>query len=206
MSRAIALNASPQRPAAVDPLSVNAPLFRRLVEGLSPDRRAVVLDLGLARAETVALFSPFRCRLDVADLADGLDELIAEPDPALLPERVEALLPPRRSEPTDIVLCWDLLNYLPRPALTALMDNLASRSRPGTWVHFMVVYSGTRMAARPNHYAPRSDGTLLTIPVTRTEREAPRYSSEDLSRCLRGYTAESSVLLRNGMQECLYRL
>lgn len=199
------LRAGTERPGA-DPLSVSAPLFRRLVESLDPERRAVVLDLGLARAETVALFSPFRCRLDVADLAEGLDQITAESDPALLPALVEQLLPPRRNEPTDIVLCWDLLNYLSKPALTVLMDNLASRARPGTRVHFMVVYSGTRMPERPNHYAPKADGMLLTIPVSRKDREAPRYSSEDLSRCLRGYVVESSVLMRNGMQECLYRL
>lgn len=205
MSGATMLRAGTGRPGADAP-SVSAPLFRRLVESFDPERRAVVLDLGLARAETVALFSPFRCRLDVADLAEELDQIAAESDPALLPALVERLLPPRRNEPTDLVLCWDLLNYLSRPALTALMDNLASRARPGTRVHFMLVYSGTRMPERPNYYAPRPDGTLLTIPVTRSEREAPRYSAEDLSRCLRGYVVESSVLMRNGMQECLYRL
>lgn len=190
---------------AAEPVPVNAPQFRRLVESLSEERRSVVLDLGPARAETVALLTPFRCRLDIADLAEGLDTLDQEPDPALLREKVEALLPRPRQEPVDIVLCWDLLNYLQRPALTALMTCLSARMRPGAFAHLLIVYSGTTMPARPSRFAPLPDGRLIETPTTDARRNAPRYSPEDLGKCLRGLRSESASLLRNGMQEFLFR-
>lgn len=192
---------------ATDPGVVNAPLFRRLLDTLSADQRSVILDLGSARPETLALFGRYRCRLDFADLAEGIDGLVPDPeDPRALRSRAEALLPPRRHEPVDVVLCWDLPNYLQRPALTTLMDCIAERARPRSLVHLMVVYSGTRMPARPSHYAPLPDGRLASTPATTDQRDAPRYSPEDLGRCLRGYVVEGAVLLRNGMQEFLFRL
>ena len=45
-----------------------------------------------------------------------------------LRERADELLPPRRPEATDVVLCWDLLNYLGLPAIAALSSRLAARA------------------------------------------------------------------------------
>jgi len=39
-----------------EPVGFNAPLFRTLVEKLGPNRRWVVLDLGAACTQTIALF------------------------------------------------------------------------------------------------------------------------------------------------------
>jgi len=165
----------------------------------------VLLDLGPVRPETVALLTPFRCRLEIADLADGLAALDQEPDRELRREKAEALLPPARQEPIDIVLCWDLLNYLQRPAITTLMECVGARMRPGAFAHALIVYSGTRMPARPSHFAPLPDGRLIETATTAAETNAPRYSPEDLGKCLRGFRAESAMLLRNGMQEFLFR-
>lgn len=196
---------SPTRPpASADAGGVNAPLFRRLLELQSPERRAVVLDLGPARTETVTLFSQFRCRLEFADLGDSYEQLNAEPGPPPL-ELIESVLPRRRQEAADIVLCWDLLNYLQQPALKALMARVAARSRPGTLVHALIAYSAPRMPAKPDRYAATADGQLLIRHTTGAECAAPRYTPEDLRHCLPDYRVESAMLLKNGMQEFLLR-
>lgn len=193
------------KPLAAALAPVNAPLFRRLVESLSDEKRSVLLDLGPACPELVTLLTPFRCRLNIADVADGLADLDAEPDPALLREKVEALLPPAGKEPLDIVLCWDLLNYLQRPALSALMASIAERMRPGAFAHVLIVYSATHMPQRPSSFSPMPDGRLIETVTTEAQRNAPRYSSDDLRQTMRGFTAESAMLLKNGMQEFLFR-
>src|SRR5690606_21094020 len=108
---------------------LNAPLFRALVERLDEGRRWVVFDLGRARTETIALLGRVRCRLEVLDIADDLERLNGDLEPRELQREVERLLPRERSEPVDAVLCWDVLNYLRRPALAALMDGIAGRAR-----------------------------------------------------------------------------
>ncbi len=194
------------RETIAKPIRFNAPLFRSLVQRLDTGERCVVLDLGAARTQTVSLFGRYGCRLDIADLIDGVEQLNAEPDPECLQDRAEALLPVPHAEAADAVLCWDILNYLDRPALTALMSRVAARSRPGTLVHMLIVYAETHMPACPGHIVPQEDHSLLDVAVSRGEREAPRYTPCDLTDCLHGYALERAVLLTNGLQEMLFRL
>lgn len=182
--------------------ALNAPLFRSVIERLHAGGRWVILDLGAAQSGTVSLFSQFRCRLEIADIGPDIDLLNAAEDPAAV---AEALLPPGREEPVDIVLCWDLLNYLSRPALTALMDGVARRSRPQTLLHGLIVYSARRMPVRPGRFLPTEDARLLNVGASLEQRDAPRYSPEDLALAMPLFTVERAMLLRNGMQEFLFR-
>jgi hypothetical protein len=198
-SRAASSGASPG-----DGLS--APLFHSLVDRLGDGGRFVVLDLAAARPATLRLLSQFRCRYEVAELADAIDLLNAEQDPRRLRTLAEAALPERRREPTDIVLCWDLINYLNRPALTAVMECIASRGRPGTLVHALVCYSARRMPERPSSFLPIDEQHIEIVAPGKVQRDAPRYSPEDLASCMPRYAVDRARLLRNGMQEFLFRL
>ncbi len=199
------LGAATARAQFEAPATVNAPLLQSLISKLAEDRRWIILDLGAARPQTIELMNRFRCRLDIADLADTLDTLNAAGDSDELSERAEALLPKRHAEPTDVVLCWDFLNYLERGVLSALMERVAARCRPGAFVHALIVYS-ERMQPEPGQFAPVDDGHLLNLSRAKLERIAPRYSAEDLHACLPDYTVERVRLLGNGMQEYLLRV
>lgn len=184
---------------------LNAPLFRGLLQGMEDDARRVVLDLGPARSATVATFGRFRCRLEITDLGDAIESLNAAEGPDELRARLVALLPPRRREATDVVLCWDLLNYLEPPALKGLMEEVQQRLRPGSLVHALIAYSTPRMPARPQHIVPTDDYRLVHAPVTSEERPARRYTPDELGRLMGGYVVERAMLLKNGMQEFLFR-
>src|SRR5512143_230605 len=193
------------RPGA-GPEALNAPLFHSLIQRLEGGGRWVVLDLGAARSDTIRTFGRFRCRLDIVELADSLESLRAVTDQRLLRQRVEAVLPRRGTEGIDIVLCWDLINYLPQPALTAVMECIAGRCKAGALAHGLVYYSTRTMPERPGCFVPIDDQRLVNMAVPGPERPAPRYSPEDLARCMPRYTVERGRLLRNGMQEFLFRL
>jgi hypothetical protein len=188
------------------PEALNAPLFHSLMRRLEDGGRWVVLDLGAARGNTIQTFGHFRCRLDIVDLADGLEAVREETEPRVLRQRVESLLLPRAGEATDIVLCWDLINYLSEPALTAVMECIAVRCKPGALAHGLVYYSMRQMPERPGSFVPLEDQKLANLAPPGPERPAPRYSPEDLARCMPRYTVERGRLLRNGMQEFLFRL
>ncbi len=57
----------------------------------------------------------------------------------------------------------------------------------------------------PLKFAPLADGRLVETTTTDVQRTAPRYSPDELGRCLRAFRVESAVLLKNGMQEFLFR-
>jgi hypothetical protein len=116
------------------------------------------------------------------------------------------MLPPPRDELVDIVLCWDILNYLTRPSIRALMDGIARRCHAGSLVHALIVYSAPRMSSRPGRYVPTDDGRVLNVSGSGSQIESPRYSPEDLSLAMPRFTVERAMLLRNGMQEFLFRM
>ena len=96
-------------PAEDDVGRFGAPRRQQLIGALANAPR---IDLAVQRIETVRELGKFRCRLEFVELADGLDSLNGEIDPRRIRQTADALLPPRRTEQTDIVLCWDLINYL----------------------------------------------------------------------------------------------
>jgi hypothetical protein len=206
------LNLNPTSDAP--PRVVRVPLFNMLAQRLQRGGRWVILDFGPAHSGTVAFCNRFRCRLEVADLARDLGSLNELDDPAEFARHAEAILPPPRGDPPDIVFCWDLLNYLRRPALTALMDRVAARARAGAMIHALIVYSAARMPARPGAYQPvfDPDGVpdqetlLVRSPDAGDDRDAPRYTPDDLRRCLPAYRLDRGTLLSNGLQEFLFRL
>jgi len=188
------------------PENFNAPLFRSLVDGLSARERWVVLDLGTARTQTIKLFSQHRCRLDIADMAGDIAELNASPEQSQVQQAICKMLPKSSDEATDLVLCWDMLNYLERPALRAVMSHIAARGKAGTLVHALIFYSHTHMPSQPGCYVPQEDNSLSDVATSLDERPAPRYSPDDLKQCLSDYSIERAMLLSNGMQEFLFRL
>lgn len=189
------------------PQALNAPLFRSLVEPLESGERRVVMDLGAATNQTIELFSQYPCRLDIADLTNSLDQLEAQfDDEDGLKAAVEALLPRRQEEPVDIILCWDILNYLSRPVLKTVMSSLAARARPGAQAHALIYYSDTHMPERPGLFVPMPDCSLVSNDAGPATRKAPRYTPDDLTRAMRSYRIERAMLLGNGMQEFLLSL
>lgn len=191
------------------PALLNAPLFRQLVGQLDGAGRRIVLDLGAASTPMLSLLGRSRCRVEIADLPDegGIDRLNSDLSPDGLVALAASLLPKHRSdEAVDLVLCWDLLNYLKPNAMSALMSTIAARGRPGMLAHALIVYSERSMSARPGRYVPTEDLKLLDRSSPAAMIAAPRYSPEFLGSNLGKFAIEHARLLGNGMQEFVFRL
>lgn len=195
---------APPDPAA----AVHAPLFRDLVMNLDETGRHVILDLGAASTPLLTLLGHSRCRVEVADLAHfgGIDFLNStEPGPALV-EAAESLLPDKLSDDAiDVVLCWDLPNYMTLDSLSALMDAIGHRVRRGALAHALIFYADSDMQQHPGRFVPTADGDLLDHGVPGETIAAPRYSLEDLGNVMGRFVIDRARLLSNGMQEFLFR-
>jgi hypothetical protein len=86
------------------------------------------------------------------------------------------------------------------------MECIAARCKRGALAHGLVYYSAKRMPDKPTTFVPADDQHLTQVAVPSGERPAPRYSPEDLAKCMPRYTVERGRLLRNGMQEFLFKL
>lgn len=191
---------------------LKAPLFGQLIDQLSAERRWVVLDLGTSSTALLELLADSRSRVEVADLygsgaIDDLNAALQDDDTAILPRIAEQALPAHAPDaPVDVVLCWDLFNYIEPGAISALTEVIEQRARPGTLAHGLVVYSETDMPAEPGRFRPAPDSRLLDTRTVTGVVPAPRYTPEALSRMMGRFTIERAMLLGNGMQEFLFRL
>ena len=192
------------------PVAFHAPLFHDLVAGLEATDRHVVLDLGAASTALLALLGQARCRVEIADLAHfgGIDRLNATESGPALQAAVNSMLPTRRPDDAfNLVFCWDLPNYLTLNALSALMNAIADRARPGAVAHALIYYAERDMREQPGRFVPTAEGEkLIDCSATQAVIAAPRYSPEDLEKGMGRFALDRARLLSNGMQEFLFRL
>jgi len=183
-----------------------APLLASVLERVRDEDSWAILDMASARRSNVAFFSDCGCRLAVADL---IDQLVAPEElpgsRQALDDYLASLLPPTLAGSLNLVLCWDLPDYLPRPSLAALMRVLAPRMRPDGLVHLFVNYAQPRIPAVPCKHEIQSDGSLLRRPRNTALRAAPRYSMAEVERLMPEFAVERGILLKNGLQENLLR-
>lgn len=199
-------------PAPVAELT-NSPLLVSLTGQIAAHGRCEVLDLGPAVGANVAFFGELHCRLHIADCAAPLLALkerltrqeAAEGGAELSPEaELNRLLPLDLDAPLDAILVWDLLNYLDRPLLKALMAHLAPWVSGDTWLHGYVC-SRREMAAQPARYRLTSEGRLAITAGSAERCACPAYTQPDLLNLMPQFGVSRSTLLPSGMQEYLFR-
>jgi hypothetical protein len=185
--------------------SFKAPLLDRLLDGVEPEIRQVVLDLGGPSQALLERLSTNRpCRVEIADfVANDVLEL-ANSTEDLRPSLIRRLLPQPNRERLNLILCWDLPNYLKLDVFRQLCEVFAGRAAPGCRLHMLVAYSKREMGALPATYRLRDDGQLSQSFQNEEFVAAPRYSPEDLGRAVGRFKYERGVLLANGMQEFVY--
>ena len=199
----------PAPSAGVVAVAFKAPLLARILDPERKTRREVVLDLGAASQPMIDQLSlTFPGRIEVADLhgcgaitlLNAQEDRPGQADTSL----VESALPQPNDELLDLVLCWDLPNYLTVPALCRLFDVVARRAAPGCRVHMLITYSRREMFPQPARYFPGADGQLKQVGSGDRFVAAPRYSPEELNRAVGNFRYQRGVLLANGMQEFVY--
>ena len=117
-------------------------------------------------------------------------------------EQLRSLLSLPAGEQVDICLFWDLFNYLPASAASALMDVLRPHLRPGTRGHAFGVHK--RGAPEdPRVYGIGSADTLTLRPRQRPVSGYAPMPQAQLQSALAGFRFERSVLIADGRLEIL---
>ncbi len=170
-----------------------------LVEG----RKYAILDLGQATGVNVDFWSRFPCRIYIEDFYHNYHALSGEdpehPRVARLPE----LLAYSPDTTFDVILAWDVLNYLELEDIDALIRHLRPRCQPGTFL-FALISSQPEIPEEPNLFKIIDRDRMISQLRTSRSRPSPRYHPKDLARILAPFEVSSSFLLRNGIQEFVF--
>jgi hypothetical protein len=177
-------------------------LFPSLFGKLDRGRRIQILDIGPAFPETLDFFSACRCRLHFAGLYE--EEVVlqgsGERERPELVELFRELLAVPEKRRFDLVLLWDLPNYLDDEALSAFSEALAPHLHPRTLGHgFAVRTQDTRLS--PRWYGIK-DKHLFTVrkPWTPQPRFNP-HSQAILINMLTCFSIDRGMLLPDGRLE-----
>lgn len=171
----------------------------------SEDTTLRVLDLGPARSANLEFFSRYGGQLTVSDLYRGLRDVRAatSDDDNRKAKAFAELLPFDKPTRFDLILAWDLLNYLTPQEHHLLMASLEPFCLSGT-VLLAFVSTQKEMPPAPSAYSIRDPDTLVYEEREGRARPCPRYLEADLLKRMQGLSVQNRYQLRNGMLEYVF--
>ena len=176
-------------------------LFQELVY----DRPYRILDLGAARGPNVEILSGFCSRIQIEDLYASLGEvgLIGDACADATPSWPDRIVAYSEGRPFDIILAWDLMDYLGRPGIDALMERLRRCSATGAYL-FALTWTRKEIPAEPIHFRLVDRQTLVYESPTSKTRRGPIFTPRDFAAMAGGFRVHHSFLLKHGVQEYLF--
>lgn len=179
----------------------------RFLVGLGGRTQPVLLDLGPVVGSNVTFFrEEVGCKICLEDLPKDIDRHVIEGKPEQLAGFFDTRFP-YESETIDGILCWDIIDFLDRPAAERLARQLKRLLRPdGVLLAFF-------STADPSS-TPRPTYTKHVV-VDRTHIQYRSYSAargkqrpllnRDIQRLLEPLRVTENVLLKNNLREMLFR-
>jgi hypothetical protein len=204
----------PRRPAATAPAAetgaVSAELtyptkaLQKFLAALQARENPVLIDLGPVVGSNVTFFGEhLGCRIRVEDLASDIDRHVKDGKLADLPRFFSTRFK-EGPESVDGILCWDVLDYLDRPAAQTLAASLAAMLRPdGALLGFF--NSGEVGEAVYTKYIVVDRTTLRhrTYPARRARQRS--LLNGDIIRLFKGLRVTDSFLMKSNIREMLFK-
>jgi len=197
------------RPApTAAPAEYGSPALARVAEHLARGGKRQVLDLGKALQHNLDFLSQFPTRLFFEPLEDVLSDVRAgtvrvEPDSAPPPPPFAGLFVYPAEVRFDLILAWDLFDYLEPEHIDALCERLSPHLARDCLL-FCLVSNQAEIPAEPRRYRILTEGRLAYEPRGPARIPGPQHSAMALKARLPDFSLERSFLLRNGMQEYLF--
>lgn len=179
--------------------------FNVVYHQLRKDRKLHVLDLGPACGQNIEFFAQFPCKVYIEDFYNTLASFdYLAPEDGFSYDRIfDYLLPYQNGTHFDLILAWDLFNYLDREQFHHLVRHLRRFSRKGT-VIFSLISTLKHLPEKPNQFRIIDSERLLYESCSTVLKTCPRYQQTDLDQILKGFRTCNSFLLRNGFKEYLF--
>jgi hypothetical protein len=196
-------------PAAVpsssaDEVSHTTRSLQKFVTSLQSRENPVLLDLGPVVGSNLSFFGEqLGCRIRVEDLATDLDSHFQKDAVDQLPAFLTKRFPQPRAS-VDGILCWDLFDYLDKPAAEVLATAMAGLLKPdGALLGFF----NTIEARQPVYtkYMVVDAGHLRyrTYPAARARQRA--LLTGDIIRLFKDLRVSESFLMKSHVREMLFR-
>jgi hypothetical protein len=191
------------------PVSAEDPVFatkalRKFLISLTAREMPVLLDLGPVVGSNVSFFgAQLGCKIFVEDIFADLDRHIRagklEDLPVFLKKRFS-----QETASVDGILCWDLIDYMDKPAAQQLANELTRLLRPdGALLAF---FGNTPpRETRYTKFVIVDEDNLKYRSYEAARGRQPILLNRDISRLFSGLRVADSYLLKNNLREMLFR-
>ncbi len=196
-----------QSRSAQEPTSLNTMVFADLLSQPPADRAIRILDLGSVRQSTIDFFSDYHCHVLVTGLCDdfvpgkGLDKASLKQLQQLIAQDIKR----HNNNHYDLILCWDLLNYLDKEqfqlVVAQLLPSLISTTRCHTFL-----YTTANRPLRPGGFHIASKEQMIIAESTTEQNHSGSVTQTTLGKYLPNYNTLRTVLMRNGTQELAFEI
>jgi hypothetical protein len=170
-------------------------------------RKLSVLDLGSAYPSNLQFLSQsFRSlHIEIEDLYETLSsfDFFDPREPRSYDAVYRYLFPYSEETRFDLILGWDLFNYLEKLEISGLIKHLDRFCHPGTLL-FSMISTNRYIPERPIRFQIIDSERLRYEYLSSLLRTSPRYHRADLNRMMPHFRLFSSFRLRNGFKEYIF--
>lgn len=178
--------------------------LHKFIASLQSVENPLLLDLGPVVGSNVTFFGEqLGCRLRVEDIAKDIDRHVKDGAIDQLPEFFAKRFT-QAPGTVDGILCWDVLDYLDRPAAQALATELSRLLRPdGCLLGFFS--TAEQRDALYTKYVVVDDNALRyrTYPASRPRQRS--LLNGDIIKLFKDLRVTDSFLMKSKLREMLFR-
>jgi hypothetical protein len=178
--------------------------LQKFLASLQTNEGPLLLDLGPVVGSNVTFFGEhLGCRLRVEDVAKDIDQHVKENKVEQLPEFFAKRFKEAPGT-VDGILCWDVLDYLDRPAAHALATALSALLRPdGCLLGFFS--TAEQKESVYTKYVVVDEATLRyrTYPASRPRQRS--LLNGDIIKMFKDLRVTDSFLMKSKLREMLFR-
>lgn len=188
--------------------TMNSPLLFGLLDRLRQQECSEILDPTPANQAFLQVMQQQHCRLYLP----GCDESLLNMNPAefdtenKLYRALAARLLLYKKQPArlDLILLWDLPNYLSPQVLSALVSFLRGHCHEQAQMH-CYVHTRQKMPSLPAQFHFAEERKIRVDQRSEQTSASPMFYKESLQRLVAPFLIEKGMLLSNGLQEYLLR-
>ncbi|MEW6320260.1 MAG: class I SAM-dependent methyltransferase [Acidobacteriota bacterium] len=196
--------AEPEGAAGGDEAAHPTKALPPFLKGLAASEGPVLIDLGPVVGSNVTFFGEqLGCRLRVEDVIADIERHARSGATADFPGFLETRLQQAEGS-VDGILCWDVFDYLDRPAAQALAASLVRMLRPGG----LLLGFFSNAEPREQVYTKYVVVDEAHLKYRQYPASAPRQRgllNRDIIKLFEGLTVSESFLMKNNVREFLFR-
>ena len=180
--------------------------LKKFLSTFGAHAQPTLLDIGPVVGHNVTFFGErLGCKFQVEELSKDIDRYVREDKLAQLPDFLTKRFP-QADESFDGILCWDLFDYLEKPAAQALARQLTRVLRPGGVLFALFNATEAPPASKTyTRFVVVDEDTIQHRPYAAARGKQRPLPNRDIQRMFEPLRVTEQFLLKTNTREMLFR-